>query len=80
MHQVYVLGSTVQTDKIYIGCTQDLVARLQQHNSETCSYSSKYAPWEVLVAINFKSKSRAYSFEKYLKSGNGRIFIRKHFL
>jgi putative endonuclease len=44
------------------------------------SYTSSRLPIEVLVTIEFKVKYMAYVFEKYLKSGSGREFMRRHFL
>jgi hypothetical protein len=32
-----------------------------------------------IVQISFEDKTKAFSFERYLKSGSGRAFSRKHF-
>jgi putative endonuclease len=34
---------------------------------------------ELTTYIAFKNKYTAFTFEKYLKSGSGRAFLKKHF-
>jgi len=41
--------------------------------------TSKYKPWQKEVYFAFKEESKAVDFEKYLKSGSGRVFSKKHF-
>ena len=36
-------------------------------------------PWELVVSIEFTDERRALAFEKYLKSGSGRAFAKRHF-
>jgi predicted GIY-YIG superfamily endonuclease len=38
-----------------------------------------YGPWKLVVQIGFDDKAKAVAFEKYLKSGSGRAFAKKHF-
>ena len=40
----------------------------------------KYKPWKLVSSISFESKEKAIEFEKYLKSGSGRVFVKKRFL
>ena len=77
-HYVYTLESLSSPDQIYTGQTQDLKQRLKQHNSGSVSHTSKFTPWEIRSATAFKSKERALSFERYLKSGSGRAFLKRH--
>lgn len=79
MHYVYVIQSINFADQIYIGCTEDLQKRLSNHNAGTTPHTSKYKPWEFIVFLGFKNKECAIEFEKYLKSGSGRTFIKKRF-
>src|SRR5215204_4219961 len=39
----------------------------------------KSSPWRVLAAIEFPDEPTAARFEKYLKSGSGRAFAKRHF-
>ena len=83
MQYVYVLQSLTCSDRHYVGCTSDVAGRLQRHNagqSESQSrHSSMYGPWKLVVQIGFEDKVKAFAFEKYLKSGSGRAFAKKHF-
>ncbi len=36
-------------------------------------------PWSVVVSIEFQTERDAVRFEKYLKSGSGRSFAKRHF-
>jgi putative endonuclease len=78
MTYVYILQSTANPERYYVGATGDLRARLQKHNAGDVSHSSKYSPWTIKTYIAFTDKARAFAFEKYLKSGSGRAFTKKH--
>ena len=79
MFYLYILFSKSQPARHYIGLTSDLRERLSQHNAGTCSHTAKSRPWQIETAISFRSKRKAAAFEKYLKSGSGREFARRHF-
>jgi len=38
-----------------------------------------YGPWKLIVEVGFGDKAEAFAFEKYLKSGSGRAFAKRHF-
>ena len=78
-HCVYILISEMDAARHYVGSTSDLNARLAAHNSGKVSHTSKFKPWRVETAIAFRSKQKACAFERYLKSGSGREFDRRHF-
>jgi putative endonuclease len=80
MYYVYIIQSLGYADKKYVGYTDNIRKRLSDHNSGTTSYTRKYKPWEILVCVCFKSKDKAREFEKYLKSGSGRAFVKRRFL
>lgn len=63
----------------YVGCTQDLKARLKKHNAGAVPHTAKFRPWVLETAIAFRSKEKAYAFELYLKSHSGRAFASRHF-
>ncbi|MDK1032595.1 MAG: GIY-YIG nuclease family protein, partial [Planctomycetia bacterium] len=48
------------------------------HNSRKCPHTSKYSPWKMVVAVRFSDNTKALKFERYLKSGSGRAFAKKH--
>ena len=78
-YYVYTLESEAGTKNHYTGFTTDLTARLIKHNKGDVPHTSKHRPWKILTAVSFRDKSKALAFEKYLKSGSGREFARRHF-
>ena len=79
-HWVYVLQSSALPDKHYVGLTSDVDARLTFHNQGRSPHTAKAAPWHLLVAIRFHNSHSASAFERYLKSGSGRVFAKRHFV
>ena len=77
MKYVYILES-VDREHFYVGVTDDVPARLLKHNAGEVSHTSKYRPWRLKNYIAFNDENRAFAFEKYLKSGSGRAFTKKH--
>ncbi|HMO51485.1 MAG TPA: GIY-YIG nuclease family protein [Kiritimatiellia bacterium] len=78
-HYVYILVSEAEPDRHYTGCTTDVEARLEKHNLGAVSHTAKYRPWRIETVIRFSAKTKAQDFERYLKSGSGREFARRHF-
>ena len=78
-HYVYILESRVNSEHFYVGLTEDLNERLAKHNAGEVPHTSKFKPWSIKTAIAFRDRERACAFERYLKSGSGRAFARKHF-
>jgi len=75
---VYILQSEQCTNHFYTGITDNLNARLSKHNSGEVAQMSKYRPWHIKTYVGFTDDVRALAFEKYLKSGSGRAFAKKH--
>lgn len=80
MYIVYILTSKKYPARYYIGTTQNLDKRLNEHNNEESIYSRRYAPWQLESYITFKKKDLAEEFERYLKSGSGFAFLKKRFI
>ena len=78
-HYVYILESVTNPEHFYVGLTEDLQARLGKHNAGEVPHTSKFRPWVIKTAMVFRDRERASAFERYLKSGSGRAFARKHF-
>ena len=75
MFTVYVLYSP-RFEKIYIGFTSNLEARIKSHNElGTKGWTMKYRPWEILITEEFETKKGAMQRERELKSGSGREYI-----
>jgi putative endonuclease len=76
---VYILQSEQGAEHFYTGITDDLDARLSKHNSGEVTHTAKYRPWRIKSYVAFTDDARALAFERYLKSGSGRAFAKKHF-
>ena len=76
---VYVLRSLRDPTCHYVGLTSDVVRRLEWHNAGQNSHTARNRPWSVVVSIEFKDEGTARRFERYLKSGSGRVFATRHF-
>ena len=76
---VYIIRSDTNTSRHYVGITNDLHARLEWHNHGPCGHTRLHRPWSVLVSLDFPTEKDAVRFEKYLKSGSGRAFAKRHF-
>jgi predicted GIY-YIG superfamily endonuclease len=59
--------------------TSNLETRLMFHNKGLCSHTATGRPWHIDVLIEFADERRAGAFEKYLKSGSGFAFSKRHF-
>lgn len=76
---VYLLQSLVEPESFYTGLTRQLAARLDCHNRGAVSSTVRHRPWQIRVAVAFRDPALATRFERYLKSGSGRAFAKRHF-
>ena len=76
---VYIIESEVNRS-IYIGMTKNLTHRIYEHNNELSGFTKSKAPWKLLWYCVFDNEKNAILFEKYLKTGSGRAFIRKRII
>ena len=76
-YYVYILQSKINTDRFYIGFTENIENRLKDHNSGKDPHTSKYKPWRIKTAIAFTDRQKALDFERYLKTKSGRAFTKK---
>ena len=76
---VYILKSGDLTPHFYVGRTSDVHARLANHNAGRCPHSARYRAWQLHVTIELPDEQRAIDFDRYLKSGSGRAFAKRHF-
>ena len=76
--QVYVLKNKSDPPRYYTGVTSDIIGRLGTHNAGRCVHTASGRPWTVDVLIEFADERRALSFERYLKSGSGVAFAKRH--
>lgn len=75
MYYVYCLKCG---DGFYTGCTGDLKERVRRHMIGQVEATRERAPVSLIWYCGFTEKYKAYAFEKYLKSGSGRAFLKRH--
>ena len=73
---VYVIQSKVD-GRLYKGMTSDISTRLKEHNLGHNFSTSPYCPWELVYTKEFSDRHEAREWEKYLKSGSGRKYLKK---
>lgn len=76
MQYVYILFCSDKST--YIGCTDDLKARIERHTKGYVPATKDRRPIKLISYLAFSNKYTAFNFEKYLKSGSGRAFLKKH--
>jgi putative endonuclease len=80
MIYVYLIESVHQRQLHYVGITSDLKQRLKDHNEGKSPHTRKFKPWHLVTYTAFADENTAQAFEKYLKSGSGKTFLKRHFL
>ena len=76
---VYVLRSDPAPTRFYAGVTSNVSRRVATHNSGGSQYTASLRPWRLVVALEFSTERSALAFERYLKTGSGRAFAKRHF-
>ena len=69
---------TVREGCLAVGITSNVRDRLEWHNHGPCGHTTRYRPWSLIVSMEFPTEAEAVRFEKYLKSGSGRAFTKRH--
>lgn len=82
MFYVYILKSE-KSGQWYTGSTNDLRKRLSQHNLKQSNWTKSGVPWSIIYYEASLNESDIRAREKYLKTGNGKRYLKsrlKHFL
>lgn len=76
---MYYVYSLKCKDGYYVGCTDNIEERLKRHQKKQVPATANRLPISLEFYSAIENKYKAFEFEKYLKSGSGRAFIKKHF-
>lgn len=76
MYFTYVLRS-LSNGRLYVGQTNDLSRRLEEHNSGQSKYTRFTRPFEVVYVETYIIRVEAVRRERELKSGQGRAWLKK---
>ena len=79
MYYVYILKSCKDGSN-YVGIATDLRKRIKEHNCRSNKFTDYKRPYKLIWYSTFLDKIKAYKFEKYLKTGSGIAFLRKHLI
>ncbi|MBI5254437.1 GIY-YIG nuclease family protein [Candidatus Falkowbacteria bacterium] len=77
---MYYVYSLKCRDGYYIGCTNDIKDRIERHEKGYVPATTKRSPVKLEFYFAIPDKYKAFDFEKYLKSGSGRAFVKRHFV
>ena len=77
MHYVYLMESTTMPDTRYVGYTEELRQRMDDHNAGRNVSTAARRPWRIVTYLACSSKKQALAFESDLKSGSGHAFANK---
>ena len=72
---IYVLKS-LHKNFIYIGFTEDLRRRLEEHNSGKSKSTKSYLPFELIHYEAYRNTQDAKRREHYLKTNKGRTTLK----
>ena len=75
MFYVYVINSLLR-NYIYVGLTNNIERRLNQHNNGENKTTRPYSPFELILTEQFQTRKEARVREKYFKSGIGKEHIK----
>ncbi len=75
MFYVYALKSLARS-YIYVGLTDNLARRIEQHQAGHSKTTRPYRPFEVIYTETQPTRMLARQREKYLKSGAGKEFLK----
>ena len=75
LYTVYILFSK-SYNKHYTGFSTNLKVRLESHNDFGKDWTASYRPWKLIHTKDFAEKKEAIRYERWLKTGAGRDFIK----
>ncbi|MBT4586229.1 GIY-YIG nuclease family protein [Candidatus Peregrinibacteria bacterium] len=79
MWHTYVIRS-INQKLLYIGSTNNIKRRLNEHNTGKSASTSPYKPFELICCISLNTEKKARCLEKYFKTGSGKTILKKRIL
>lgn len=75
----YYVYAIYNQDKnyIYVGLSDNLQRRMNQHNKGYNRTTKPYRPFKILITEKFEDRKETRKREKYLKSGCGKEYLKK---
>jgi len=66
--------------KFYVGSTDNVERRIDQHNSGRSNFTSKGIPWKLIAKIECKSRSDAMGLEIQIKKRGIKRYLQDNHL
>jgi predicted GIY-YIG superfamily endonuclease len=77
---MYFVYSLKCKDGFYVGCCKNIDERLDRHSRGYVPATAERLPVSLEFYFVIPDKYKAFELEKYLKSGSGRAFTKKHLI
>ncbi len=74
-HFAYILQSE-ETDRFYVGRSQNPERRVEPHNTTSTGFTSRYRPWELVFTHEFATKEEEVRSEQLIKSWKSKKMTR----
>jgi len=74
MYYLYVLKN--KKGSYYIGTTNNIERRIQEHNNGKSKATKNRGPWNIVYTEKFRTRSQAMKREYYIKSQKSKKFIK----
>ena len=75
-YYVYILQSK-KNNSLYVGYTEDLRKRLQEHNRGLNFSTKPYKPWQLIHYEAYRDQKDAKRREEYLKTSQGARLLKR---
>lgn len=76
MFYVYILEAVNYKERYYVGYSEDLKKRLEEHNNGKNFSTKLYFPWKIIYYEARLNEKDAKRREKYLKTTQGRRMLK----
>ena len=76
MYTVYILQS-MSSGKYYVGHTENLKRRIEEHNAGRSQSTRGKGPWQVRYTEDFATRSDAMHREYEIKSRKSKIYVER---
>jgi putative endonuclease len=80
MSYFYVYVLELSNGDYYVGRSDNLKRRISEHKKGQERTTKKFLPIKLVTYLGFDTKTKAVLFEKYLKTGSGIAFKKRHFI
>jgi putative endonuclease len=74
---VYILQSQI-TERYYCGQTDDIMQRLNRHNSAEVKSTKHGVPWKLIATVNCDTRAESMKLESTIKKRGIKRWLEEH--